>query len=75
MIDNIDFEEATNERGNIYDKARKTFHATLRTIFQFTLPQPIDSISSNNNNEVDLVLVMQNVCLEKILILKPGVRK
>src|SRR6185437_3023245 len=50
VIDNIDFEEATYEHGNIYNKTLKTFHATLHVIFQFTLPQQIGSITNNNNN-------------------------
>jgi len=51
IIDNIDMAEATYERDNIYNKVRKTFHATLHAVFQWTLPIQIKSIS---NNEVQL---------------------
>src|SRR5438132_159650 len=44
VIDNIDLEETTYKYGNIYNAARKTFHATLRMVFQFRLPQPLNSI-------------------------------
>src|SRR5438132_13233862 len=38
LIDNIDLREMTFKYGNIYDAARKTFHATLRMVFKFRLP-------------------------------------
>jgi hypothetical protein len=44
VIDNIDLEESNYRYGNIYDTARKTFHATLRMVFQFRLPQSLSSI-------------------------------
>ncbi|RHZ69143.1 hypothetical protein Glove_290g67 [Diversispora epigaea] len=43
VIDNIDFKASTFPQGNIFDVVRKTSHATLRMVFQFTLP-----ISFNN---------------------------
>ena len=45
VIDNIDLREATYKYGNVYDVAGKSFHATLRMIFQFKLPVEISSIS------------------------------
>src|SRR6185312_3684381 len=44
VIDNVDLREATYKYGNIYDVAGKSFHATLRMIFQFKLPIRISSI-------------------------------
>ncbi len=38
VIDNIDFMEQTFTYGNIFDATRKTVHATLRIVFQFTMP-------------------------------------
>ena len=44
VIDNVDLREATYKYGNIYDVAGKSFHATLRMIFQFKLSRRISSI-------------------------------
>ncbi|CAB4409047.1 unnamed protein product [Rhizophagus irregularis] len=38
IIDNIDFKEVSFGFGNIYDVTRGTSHATLRMVFQSTLP-------------------------------------
>ncbi|PKC04709.1 hypothetical protein RhiirA5_421879 [Rhizophagus irregularis] len=38
VIDNIDFKETSFGFGNIYDVTRRTSHATLRMVFQSTLP-------------------------------------
>ena len=38
VIDNIDFIEWTFTYGNIFDTTRKTVHAILRMVFQFTMP-------------------------------------
>ncbi|GBB91265.1 hypothetical protein RclHR1_18430005 [Rhizophagus clarus] len=38
VIDNIDFKETSFGFGNIYDVTHRTFHATLRMVFQSTLP-------------------------------------
>ena len=50
VIDNIDFKEQTFSYGNIFDTTRKSSHATLRMVFQFTLPEPLNNIIDNNNN-------------------------
>jgi hypothetical protein len=42
IIDNIDFKEKSFQFGNIYDATRGTSHATLRMVFQFTLPEIIN---------------------------------
>jgi hypothetical protein len=47
VIDNIDLREATFKYGNIYNIAGRSFHATLRMVFQFKLPQEINSIPDN----------------------------
>ena len=44
IIDNIDFRASTYSRGNIYDVTRLTSHATLRMLFQFTLPASLDNL-------------------------------
>ncbi|UZO27881.1 uncharacterized protein OCT59_021434 [Rhizophagus irregularis] len=41
VIDNIDFKERSFQFGNIYDVTRGTSHATLRMVFQFSLPEVI----------------------------------
>lgn len=46
VIDNIDFKQDTFKYGNIYDYSRNTVHATLRMVFQFTLPVPIINITN-----------------------------
>src|SRR5581483_4319547 len=57
VIDNIDFKEQTFSYGNIFDSTRKSSHATLRMVFQFTLPESLNDINnSNNNNNSNLVL-------------------
>jgi len=45
VIDNIDFKQSTFKYGNIYDYSRNTLHATLRMVFQFSLPTPIFNIT------------------------------
>ena len=50
VIDNIDFKEKTFAYGNIFDTTRNSFYATLRMVFQFTLPSSLKSIIDNNNN-------------------------
>ncbi|CAJ0900037.1 14222_t:CDS:2 [Entrophospora sp. SA101] len=52
VIDNIDFQEKTFGYNNIFDVTRRTTHSTLRMVFQFKLPHPLSTISSNS----DLVL-------------------
>jgi len=47
VIDNIDFKERTFAYGNIYDVTRTTAHATLRIVFQFSLPISIHTIITN----------------------------
>ncbi|RHZ85387.1 hypothetical protein Glove_66g75 [Diversispora epigaea] len=42
VIDNIDFKEKSFQFGNIYDVTQGTSHATLRMVFQFTLPEIIN---------------------------------
>ncbi|GET55152.1 hypothetical protein GLOIN_2v1761305 [Rhizophagus irregularis DAOM 181602=DAOM 197198] len=44
VIDNIDFKEASFGFGNIYDVTRETSHATLRMVFQSTLPILVNEI-------------------------------
>jgi hypothetical protein len=50
VIDNIDFKEKTFSYGNIFDTTRNSSHATLRMVFQFSLPVPLSFINDNNNN-------------------------
>ncbi|CAJ0625428.1 15168_t:CDS:2 [Entrophospora sp. SA101] len=52
VIDNIDFQEKTFGYNNIFDVTRRTTHSTLQMVFQFKLPHPLSTISSNS----DLVL-------------------
>ncbi|PKK57315.1 hypothetical protein RhiirC2_826194 [Rhizophagus irregularis] len=47
VIDNIDFKEKSFTFGNIYDTTRATTHATIRIVFQFELPNSIESISDS----------------------------
>src|SRR5207244_11005341 len=47
IIDNVDLRQMTFGRDNIYNKARKTFHATLRLVLQYKLPVPLESTLSN----------------------------
>jgi hypothetical protein len=56
VIDNIDFKEASFGFGNIYDVTRGTSHATLRMVFQSTLPiivnetpEPIKELNANSH--------------------------
>ncbi len=48
VIDNIDFIEQTYAYGNIFDTTRRSVHATLRMVFQFTLPMQIQHCSPIN---------------------------
>src|SRR6266540_3221779 len=48
VIDNIDFIEQTYAYGNIFDTTCRSVHATLRMIFQFTLPMQIQHCSPIN---------------------------
>ncbi len=57
VIDNIDFKEQTFSYGNIFDSTRKSSHATLRMVFQFTLPEPLNNIIDNNNNNHSSLLL------------------
>ncbi|CAG8461555.1 2383_t:CDS:2 [Cetraspora pellucida] len=45
VIDNIDFIPQSFKFGNIFDIPRKTLHATLRMVLQYTMPVPIYGIS------------------------------
>jgi len=61
VIDNIDFKESTFKYGNIFDTTRNSSHATLRMVFQFLLPIPLESIindddNNNNNDNNDRIL-------------------
>jgi hypothetical protein len=64
VIDNIDFKEKTFAYGNIFDSIRNNSYATLRIVFQFTLPLSIesiidndsDNISDNDNENDDIIL-------------------
>ncbi|PKK76932.1 hypothetical protein RhiirC2_733069, partial [Rhizophagus irregularis] len=56
VIDNIDFKEASFGFGNIYDVTRGTSHATLRMVFQSTLPiivnetpEPIKELNADSH--------------------------
>ena len=49
VIDNIDFMAKLFRWGNLYDTPRNTSHATLRMVFQFTLPLPLYAIISKNS--------------------------
>jgi hypothetical protein len=44
VLDNIDFMESTFRYGNIFDVTRGTSHATLRMVFQFTFPRPLQEL-------------------------------
>ena len=50
MIDNIniDFAALTFKSDNIFDTPRKTSHATLRLLIQFTLPNAPDDIMEDS---------------------------
>ncbi len=47
MIDNIDFKERSFAYRNIYDVTCTMAHATLRIVFQFSLPISIYIIINN----------------------------
>ncbi|CAG8480772.1 25624_t:CDS:2 [Dentiscutata erythropus] len=49
IIDNIDFKESTFVYDNIFDVPKRIAHATLRTVFQFKLPQSLSSIAKQYN--------------------------
>ncbi|PKY33084.1 hypothetical protein RhiirB3_451730 [Rhizophagus irregularis] len=56
VIDNIDFKEASFGFGNIYDVTHGTSHATLRMVFQSTLPiivnetpEPIKELNADSH--------------------------
>ena len=48
VIDNIDFKAKTFAYGNIFDTTRTSSHATLRMVFQFSLPASLDQIIDND---------------------------
>ena len=50
VIDNIDFKASTFSYGNIFDTTRQTSHATLRMLFQFTLPTSLDNLTGDQNS-------------------------
>ena len=49
IIDNIDFMAKSFQWGNLYDTSHRNSHATLRMIFQFTLPLPLYAIIPKNS--------------------------
>ena len=53
VIDNIDFKEKTFCYDNIFDVVRRTAHATLRMVFQFTLPKPLSEIVSRTDSNTN----------------------
>jgi hypothetical protein len=55
VIDNIDFKAKTFTYGNIYEVTRKTSHATLRMIFQFKLPIPLEDREASSRNGFPIV--------------------
>ncbi|CAB4407227.1 unnamed protein product [Rhizophagus irregularis] len=72
VIDNIDFKEKTFMYGNIYDTTRNSSHATLRMVFQFSLPVSLDQINNNNDNDDNdddnnLVSFEKSVFTDKLL--------
>ena len=58
VIDNIDFKEKTFAYGNIFDTTRNSSHATLRMVFQFLLPIPLDQINNDNDNNSNNDLIL-----------------
>src|SRR5438132_9970364 len=54
VIDNIDFVEKTFAYGNIFDVGRRSIHATVRMIFQFELPKPVQQILAEARTNVNV---------------------
>src|SRR6185369_5884807 len=72
-IDNIDFAAATYSWGHMYDTAQQTSHATLRMLFQFTLPISLDSITGDESaSQLSLLseesLFTDNLCWKTLHI-------
>ena len=64
VIDNIDFAALTFKSGNIFDTPRKTSHATLQLLIQFTLPNATDDIMES----IDEPLIGESSFTDNLLI-------
>lgn len=65
VIDNIDFAALTFKSGNIFDTPRKTSHATLQLLIQFTLPNAPDDIMEES---IDQPLIGESSFTDNLLI-------
>jgi hypothetical protein len=77
IIDNVDFKETTFGYGNIFDAVRGNSHATLRMLFQYQLPELIESFEEQEQNQQKLfgqnsfsqhIFHIFNLVFEKLLV-------